>query len=71
MQPNHPHTAPLSTAIVMPPEDVEHPVGRRSEAHVVAPGGAGAGGKQRCPGVGRRAEAVHVVVVSCGGRRGA
>ena len=70
MQPNHPHTAPLSTA-VMAPEDVEHPVGRRREAHAPAQGGARAGGGQRRPGVGRRAEAVHVVAVACGGRRGA
>ena len=43
MQPDHPRTAPLSTAIVIAPEDVEHPVGRRREAHVGARGGAGAG----------------------------
>jgi hypothetical protein len=44
MQPHHPRTAPLSTAVCAP-EDVEHPVGRRREAHAVAPGGAGAGGE--------------------------
>jgi hypothetical protein len=42
MQPNDPHTTPLSTAAVKAPEDVEHPVGRRREAHQVARGGAGA-----------------------------
>jgi hypothetical protein len=71
MQPNQPRTAPLSTAVIAP-EDVEHPVGRRREAHAVAPGGAGAGWGQRRPGVGRWAEAVHVVeTVACGGQRGA
>jgi hypothetical protein len=46
MQPHQSHTAPLSTAItVMAPEDVEHAVGRRREAHAEAPGGAGAGGE--------------------------
>jgi hypothetical protein len=71
MQPHHPRTAPLSTAVIAP-EDVEHPVGRRREAHATAPGGARAGGGQRRPGVGRWAEAVHVVqTVACGGRRGA
>jgi hypothetical protein len=71
MQPNHPHTAPLSTIRAPAPEDVEHPVGRRREAHKAAPGGAGARRVQRRPGVGRRAEAVHVVPSACGGRRGA
>jgi hypothetical protein len=64
---------PLSTAVIAP-EDVEHAVGRRREAHAVAPGGARAGGRQRRPGVGRRAEAVHVVAfveVAFGWRRGA
>jgi hypothetical protein len=71
MQPNHSRTAPLSTAVIAP-EDVEHPVGRRREAHAVAPGGARAGGGQRRIRVGRRAEAVHVVQkAACGGRRGA
>jgi hypothetical protein len=46
-QPNHPRTAPLSTAVVLAPEDVEHAVGRRREAHECAPGGAGSG----CEGV--------------------
>jgi hypothetical protein len=45
MQPHQSHTAPLSTAAVSTPEDVEHPVGRRREAHAVAPRGAGAGGE--------------------------
>jgi hypothetical protein len=44
------------------PENVEHPVGRRRQAHGTARGGAEAGGRQRRPGVSRRAEAVHVVV---------
>jgi L-alanine-DL-glutamate epimerase-like enolase superfamily enzyme len=34
---------PLSTTIAIAPEDVEHPVGRRREAHAKALGGAGAG----------------------------
>jgi hypothetical protein len=42
MHPNDPHSAPLSTAAIAP-EDVEHAVGRRREAHSVALGGAGAG----------------------------
>jgi hypothetical protein len=69
MQPNEPHTALLSTA-VKAPEDVEHAVGRRCEAHPVAHGGAKSEGEQRRPGVGRRAEAVQVVAVACGERRG-
>jgi hypothetical protein len=47
------------------PEDVEHPVGRRREAHYDARGGGGAGGGQRRPGVVRRAEAVNVVEPGC------
>ena len=69
MQPNDPHTNPLITSITPAPEDVEHAVERRREAHAVAPGGARARRRQRRPGVGRRAEAVHVVAVACGGRR--
>jgi hypothetical protein len=60
-QPNDPYTAPLSTIIVIAPEDVEHAVGRRREARHEARGGARAGGGQRRPGVGRCAEAVQVV----------
>ena len=56
---------PLVTAAAIASEDVEHAVGRRRKAHVVARGGAGAGRGQRRPGVGRRAEAVHVVEVAC------
>jgi hypothetical protein len=70
MQPNNPYTAPLSTVAAPAPEDVEHAVGRRCEAHAVARGGSRAGGGQRRPGVGRCAEAVQVVKVVCGGRRG-
>jgi hypothetical protein len=58
-----PPSFPLPLAATSAPEDVEHPVGRRRKAYVVARGGAGAGGRQRCPGVGRRAEAVQVVEV--------
>jgi hypothetical protein len=50
---------------VTAPEDVEHPVGRRREAHAHARGWDGAGGRQRRPGVGRRAEAVHVGEAVC------
>jgi hypothetical protein len=39
MQPNEPHTALLSTAVIAP-EDVEHAVDRRREAHGAARGGA-------------------------------
>jgi hypothetical protein len=62
---------PLFTAVPAP-EDVEHPVGRRREAHVGARGGAGARRRQRRPGVGRRAEAVQIVDVGASfcGRRG-
>ena len=35
----------VTSVIAIAPEDVEHPVGRRREAHAVAPGGAGAGGE--------------------------
>jgi hypothetical protein len=34
---------PRVTSVVLAPEDVEHPVGRRREAHMDARGGAGAG----------------------------
>jgi hypothetical protein len=62
--------APLPTfitagGVVPAPEDVEHAIGRRREAHAEAQGGAGAGRRQRRPGVGRRAEAVHVVAEAC------
>jgi hypothetical protein len=61
-----PPLLPHVTSVIAPaPEDVEHPVGRRREAHVGARGGAGAGGRQRRPGVDRRAEAVHVVAEAC------
>ncbi len=40
------------------PENVEHPVGRRREAHATARGGRGAGGGEGGPGVVARAEAV-------------
>jgi hypothetical protein len=40
-----PTLPPLCTAIDIAPEDVEHAIGRRREAHGVAPGGAGAGGE--------------------------
>jgi hypothetical protein len=37
---------PHITSIIFPaPENVEHPVGRRREAHAAAPGGAGAEGE--------------------------
>jgi hypothetical protein len=62
--------SPLYTTCAKAPEDVEHPVGRRREAHGLAHGGGGARRRQRRPGVGRRAEAVQVVMVGCGGRRG-
>jgi hypothetical protein len=35
----------IVTAIIIAPEDVEHPVGRRREAHGGARGGARAGGE--------------------------
>ena len=66
--PPHPTPPTLVTAIGTAPEDVEQAVGRRRKAHALAPWGAGAGGWQRCPGVGRRAEAVQVVeTLSCAG----
>jgi hypothetical protein len=64
MQRMSPFPLPHVTAAIAP-EDVELPVGRRREAHGGARGGAGAGGRQRRPGVGRRAEAVHVVAEGC------
>jgi hypothetical protein len=64
-------TASEAIAVSFAAKDVEHPVGRRREAHMVARGGGGARRRQRSPGVGRRAESVQVVVVSvCGERRG-
>jgi hypothetical protein len=59
-RPPHTHCKGHITA-ARAPEDVEHPVGRRREAHVGTRGGAGAGRRQRRPGVGRRAVAVQVV----------
>jgi hypothetical protein len=66
-----PPPRPITAAAVGASEDVEHPVGRRLKAHGEARGGGGAGQRQRRPGVGYHAEAVHVVEVACGGRRGA
>jgi hypothetical protein len=60
----------LVTAITAPAEEVEHAVGHRREARTTRRG-AGAGREQRRPGVRRRAEAVQVVEVACGGRQGA
>jgi hypothetical protein len=64
-------SCPIHPLFTVPaPEDVEHHVGRRREAHDVARGGANARRRQRRPGVGQRAEAVQVVEEACGGRRG-
>jgi hypothetical protein len=49
---------PLLTAVAAP-EDVEHAVGRRGEAHPVARGGGGADRGERRPGGGGRTEAVE------------
>jgi hypothetical protein len=51
MQPNDPHSAPLSTAMhyVSASENVEQAVGRRREADGRAPRGAEAGGKGVVP----------------------
>ena len=66
-----PHPAPPLVTVVdiVPAEDIEQAVGRRRKAHPLALGRAGAGGGQRRPGVGRRAEAGQIVEEVCGGRR--
>jgi hypothetical protein len=58
---HHPLDTVVAPDVAYAPKDVEHAVGRRREAHAVARGGAGARRGQRRPGVGHRAEAVHVV----------
>jgi hypothetical protein len=65
---NIPDPPPLVTPCPAP-EDVQHPVGRRREAHIAAQRGAEAGRRQRRPGVVRRAVAVQVVEDNNGWRR--
>jgi hypothetical protein len=52
---------PHDLTLLVAAEHVEHAVVRRSEAHSPARGGGRAGGGERHPGVGCRAEAVEVV----------
>ena len=52
---------PPFTIAASAPEDVKHPVRRRSEAHAPDRGGGAAGWGQCSPAVGRRAVPVQVV----------
>jgi hypothetical protein len=72
--PSHPSALdfPHDLTLLVAAEHVEHAVVRRSEAHSPARGGGRAGGGERRPGVGCRAEAVEVVEqeAACSGCRG-
>jgi hypothetical protein len=57
------HSVRTLTTFYLASKHVEHAVGRSSKAHPLAREGGRAGGGERRPRVGCRAEAVEVVVV--------